>query len=131
MSPERPPQQVFIDPQPRPFEPAAVSRIQRELSPGWLQDQSGERYPLYLGVTQIGRAIDQDIRPSEGSVSRQHAIIRYERYPRGEAFIFQAVGQAETTLNDVRVGLDPKQLYDGDRIRLGTVIYTFFIKARR
>lgn len=135
--PPLPPSAVAVSPAPdaffenvtRGFEP--ISTEPRPRAPGWLQDLVGHHYPLLRGVTRIGRETDQDVRLPDLSVSRRHAIIRYEQYARGEAFILQAVGQAETALNGIVVGKDPKQLYDGDRIRFGMMELTFFSQTRR
>jgi hypothetical protein len=128
MNPASPPQALFENPT-LSMSPMATNK--KELAPAWLQDQAGHQYPLFKGMTQIGREDDQDIRLMDLSVSRRHLLIHYEQYPRASAFILQAVGQAETSLNGFLVGKDRKQLYDGDRIRLGKIELTFFIQTRR
>ena len=41
------------------------------------------------------------------------------------------IGKSETALNSVILGKEAVPLYDGDRIRLGTVELTFFMQAGR
>ena len=104
---------------------------QTAFAPGWLEDPTGRPYRLYRGVTNVGRDDDQQIRLTDLSVSRRHVLIRYEQYARGDAFLLQAIGKSETALNGVILGPETKQLYHGDRLRLGVVEFTFFIHAGR
>lgn len=113
------------------FSNVPIVVVSREFAPGWLQDQAGRQYRLHKGITQVGREDDQQIRLTEMSVSRQHALIRYEQYARGDAFLLQGIGKSETALNGVILGKESKQLYDGDCIRLGTIELTFFTQAGR
>ncbi len=99
------------------------------LALGWLQDSLGRQYPVYEGITHIGREDDQDVRLSDITVSRRHAIIRHEVIGREAVFILQVIGQSETTLNRIMIGKDPKQLHDGDRIRFGTTDLIFLTQA--
>ena len=111
------------------FSSASVISEKIEFAPGWLQDRAGRQYRLLKNITQIGREDDQDVRFSELTVSRRHALIRCEQYGRVDVFVLDAIGKSETALNGVILGKDAKQLYDGDRIRLGTVELTFFTQA--
>jgi hypothetical protein len=127
-----PAQQAFSSVRPPTFfssGPVAPEKV--EFAPGWLQDRAGQQYRLHKGITQVGREEDQHVRLPELTVSRRHALIRYEQYGRGDAFLLQAIGKSETALNGVILGKDAKQLYDGDRVRLGTVELTFFTQAGR
>lgn len=76
---------------------------------------SGQRYPLQLVTTRIGRHADNDIVLPDPSVSRHHAVI----FEAGTNFCIVDLRSA----NGVRVRGEririPTTLYEGDHIRLG------------
>mgnify|MGYP002396237099 CR=1 FL=1 len=69
----------------------------------------------------IGRAIENEIVVSSKRISREHACIRRE----GWRVILEDVDSTNGTfLNEQRL-LDPKQLRDGDQIKVGDVLFVF------
>jgi DNA-binding response OmpR family regulator len=93
---------------------------ENERSP-YLTDPTGREHPLGRDVVIVGRAVESDIVITSRRVSREHACLRRE----GWRVILEDLGSTNGTfLNDERV-LDPIQLRDGDRIRIGDVVFTF------
>jgi len=69
----------------------------------------------------IGRAVENEIVVSSQRISREHACIRRE----GWRVILEDVGSTNGTfLNEQRI-LEPVQLRDGDRIKVGDVLFVF------
>jgi len=67
------------------------------------------------GVVRIGRGSDQDVRLSDLTVSRAHAIIKCEK---GQYFLKDVGSLNATLLNDERItGEEP--LFEGARIGIG------------
>jgi len=106
----------------------------RELLPDWeecqfcAQKQEQENWTARLisssgieyGVTDntmVGRADDNDIVLSNPSVSRQHALIKFED---GKHKIFDLGAKNGVLINNQRIS-ESQQLYNGDEIKLGEV----------
>ena len=86
-----------------------------------LTDPTGRAHNLSEATTMIGRAVENEIVVSSKRISREHACIRRE----GWRVILEDVGSTNGTfLNDQRL-LDPMQLRDGDRIKVGDVLFIF------
>lgn len=91
-----------------------------ERSP-FLTDPTGREHALTGDVITIGRAVENDVVVTSRRVSREHARLRRE----GWRVMLEDVGSTNGTfLNDERV-LNPVQLRDGDRIRIGDVTFIF------
>jgi DNA-binding response OmpR family regulator len=91
-----------------------------ERSP-FLTDPTGREHPLSGDVVNIGRAVESDIVITSRRVSREHARLRRE----GWRVILEDLGSTNGTfLNDERI-LDPVELRDEDRIRVGDVTFVF------
>jgi len=89
--------------------------------PPYLTDPSGQEHQLTAAVTEIGRAVDNDIVITSKRVSREHARILKD----GRKLVLEDCNSANGTfLNDERV-LTPIQLRDGDRISIGGVILKY------
>ncbi|MEZ4591269.1 MAG: FHA domain-containing protein [Chloroflexota bacterium] len=86
-----------------------------------LTDPTGRAHQLTEATTMIGRAVENEIVVSSKRISREHACIRRE----GWRVILEDVGSTNGTfLNDQRL-LEPVQLRDGDRIKVGDVLFIF------
>ena len=86
-----------------------------------LTDPTGRVHPLGGDVVIIGRAVESDIVITSRRVSREHARLRRE----GWRVILEDLGSTNGTfLNDERV-LNPVELRDEDRIRVGDVTFVF------
>ena len=81
----------------------------------------GRRYPLGPNPLTIGRGDDVDIVVAENSVSRRHA--RIEAAPGGYS-VRDLSSTNGTYVNDAAL-LKPRQLADGDYLRVGNCIYRF------
>jgi pSer/pThr/pTyr-binding forkhead associated (FHA) protein len=93
---------------------------ENERSP-FLTDPTDREHPLSGDVVIIGRAVESDIVITSRRVSREHARLRRE----GWRVILEDLGSTNGTfLNDERV-LDPVELRDEDRIRVGDVTFVF------
>jgi DNA-binding response OmpR family regulator len=89
--------------------------------PPFLTDPTGREHPLSGDVVTIGRAVECDVVITSRRVSREHARLRRE----GWRVILEDLGSTNGTfLNDERV-LDPVELRDEDRIRVGDVTFVF------
>jgi DNA-binding response OmpR family regulator len=87
----------------------------------FLTDPTEREHPLSGDVVLIGRAVDCDIVITSRRVSREHACLRRE----GWRVILEDLGSTNGTfLNDERV-LNPVELRDADRIRIGDVTFVF------
>ena len=86
-----------------------------------LTDPTGRAHSLSEATTMIGRAVENEIVVSSKRISREHACIRRE----GWRVILEDVGSTNGPfLNDQRL-LEPMQLRDGDRIKVGDVLFIF------
>ena len=88
----------------------------------YLLDPTGQEHSLGNPVTRMGRAVENEIVILDKRSSREHAVIRQE----GRKLILEDQGSTNGTyLNDERL-LSPVQLRDGDQVRVGDVIFTFY-----
>lgn len=86
-----------------------------------LTDPTGREHPLTGDVTTIGRAVENDIVITSKRVSREHTHLRKE----GWRMILEDQNSTNGTfLNQERV-LSPRELQDGDQIKVGDVTLTF------
>lgn len=86
-----------------------------------LTDPVGQRHELNDDTTTIGRAIENDIVITSKRISREHARIRRDSW----RIYLEDMGSTNGTfLNDERL-IEPVQLRDGDRIKVGDVVFTF------
>ncbi|MFW6135973.1 MAG: FHA domain-containing protein [Chloroflexota bacterium] len=89
--------------------------------PPFLTDPTGREHVLADAVTTIGRAVENDVVVTSRRVSREHTRLRRE----GWRVILEDLGSTNGTfLNGERV-LNPVQLRDEDRIRVGDVSFVF------
>lgn len=87
----------------------------------FLTDPTGREHPLSADIVTIGRAVESDLVITSRRVSREHACLRRE----GWRVILQDMGSTNGTfLNGERI-LDPVELRDEDRIRIGDVTFVF------
>ena len=88
----------------------------------YLLDPSGQVHCLDNPVTYMGRAAENEIVILDKRSSREHAIIRRE----GRKVIIEDQGSTNGTyLNGERL-LSPIQLRDGDQIKVGDIVFTFY-----
>jgi class 3 adenylate cyclase len=87
----------------------------------WLERPGSESVPLATEFT-IGRAIDNQLILPDDRVSRHHALIH--RRNEGEYSIVDLGGVNGTFVNDRRV-MQPRRLFDGDRISIGSFVLMF------
>jgi len=91
-----------------------------ERSP-FLTDPIGREHVLSDDVITIGRAVENDVVVTSRRVSREHARLRRE----GWRAILEDLGSTNGTfLNGERI-LNPVELRDEDRIRVGDVTFVF------
>ncbi|MBS1250848.1 MAG: Sensory transduction protein regX3 [Chloroflexi bacterium] len=89
--------------------------------PPTLTDPTGREHLLAEDVTTIGRAVENDVVVTSKRVSREHVHLRRE----GWRVILEDQNSTNGTfLNQERV-LSPRELRDGDQIKVGDVILTF------
>lgn len=89
----------------------------------WLEliGTGGDRVPLYSGNLQVGRSKDSDIRLTNSSVHRQHAMIQMDA---DGSFSIHDLGTANGIfVNGIRC--NQRTLVDGDLIELGEVKLRF------
>jgi DNA-binding winged helix-turn-helix (wHTH) protein len=79
------------------------------------------RVPLVEGVNLIGRAADASVWVDAPGVSRQHAQVVIEN----DNAILEDLGSKNGTYVAGTRVTAPRQLVDGDQIRLGSVVVTF------
>ncbi len=92
-----------------------------EERPPFLTDPTGREHALTDDVTTIGRAVENDVVVTSRRVSREHARLRRQ----GWRVILEDLGSTNGTfLNGERV-LNPVELRDEDRIRVGDVSFVF------
>jgi VWFA-related protein len=82
-------------------------------SPGLVPDQS---FDLSRSLTRLGRSRMNDVIVSDPSVSRRHAEIRYTS---GGFWVHDLGSSFGTFVNSDRVGMEGRQLRNGDRLQLG------------
>ena len=88
----------------------------------YLLDPSGQEHSLGNSVTRMGRAVENEIVILDKRSSREHAVIRWE----GRKLILEDQGSTNGTyLNEERL-LNPVQLRDGDQVRVGDIVFTFY-----
>ena len=88
----------------------------------YLLDPSGQEHGLGNPVTHMGRAVENEIVILDKRSSREHAVIRRE----GRKLILEDQGSTNGTyLNGERL-LNPIQLRDGDQVRVGDIVFTFY-----
>ncbi|MEC4807127.1 MAG: FHA domain-containing protein [Jaaginema sp. PMC 1079.18] len=75
------------------------------------------------GLWTIGRGSKASIKVLDERVSRHHAVIEYR--PR-EGFYLSDLGSTNGTFVNQELITQPILLQDGDRVRLGTLIFSFF-----
>jgi hypothetical protein len=89
--------------------------------PPFLTDPTGREHALTDDVITIGRAVENDVVVTSRRVSREHARLQRE----GWRVILEDLGSTNGTfLNGERV-LNPVELRDEDRIRIGDVTFIF------
>jgi pSer/pThr/pTyr-binding forkhead associated (FHA) protein len=88
----------------------------------YLLDPSGQEHSLENVVTRMGRAVENEIVILDKRSSREHAVIRRE----GRKLILEDQGSTNGTyLNGERL-LNPIQLRDGDQVKVGDILFTFY-----
>lgn len=87
----------------------------------WLERPGNEPVPLVTELT-IGRAIDNQLILPDDRVSRHHALIH--RRSEDEYSLVDLGGVNGTFVNDRRV-MQPRRLFDGDRISIGGFVLMF------
>lgn len=86
-----------------------------------LLDPAGNAHPLAGAEMGIGRAVENEIVITSNRVSREHARI----YRDGWKVMLADLGSKNGTyLNGERL-LEPRQLQEGDRIKVGDVVFLF------
>jgi len=84
---------------------------------------TGRQFTLHQDTTTIGRTTGNDLIIADLTVSRHHAVLRFEN----GRWLVEDKGSANGTfVNDVRIRW-PQMLKDGDRIRFGDEIVAFSI----
>jgi hypothetical protein len=96
-----------------------------------LVDMSGNVYNLAALVTKIGRIEGNDLLIDDKTVSKNHAVIMYERQspedipvPCNEFFILDLGSSNGTLVNNLPV-IGAQKLKDGDIIRFGNISASF------
>ncbi|HET6318740.1 MAG TPA: adenylate/guanylate cyclase domain-containing protein, partial [Chloroflexota bacterium] len=98
------------------------TNVIRHQGMAWLAANSGERRYVQSEL-RIGRAEQNDLRITDGSVSRFHAFLRRVD---GRYLLSDVGSQNGTFVNGTRVHA-PSALRSGDRIRMGTTEFTFYL----
>jgi len=87
-------------------------------------EQYGDRFPLGIGTTNIGRHPNSDIVLDDITVSRRHAQVVYA----GGAYVVRDVGSLNGTyVNQQRT--DETRLYHGDEVQVGKFRLVFFDRS--
>lgn len=92
-----------------------------EERPPFLTDPTDREHPLTDDITTIGRAVENDVIITSRRVSREHARLRRERW---RVLLEDLNSTNGTFLNGERI-LNPVELRDEDRIRIGDVTFVF------
>lgn len=87
-------------------------------------EQYGDRFPLGIGTTNIGRHPNSDIVLDDITVSRRHAQVVYS----DGAYVVRDVGSLNGTyVNQQRT--DEARLYHGDEVQIGKFRLVFFDRS--
>lgn len=87
-------------------------------------EQYGDRFPLGIGTTNIGRHPNSDIVLDDITVSRRHAQVVYA----DGAYVVRDVGSLNGTyVNQQRT--DEARLYHGDEVQVGKFRLVFFDRS--
>lgn len=86
-----------------------------------LTDPTGQSHELNEEITLIGRAVSCDIVITSKRVSREHTKIHCDGW---RIFVEDMNSTNGTYLNEERL-TEPQQLRDGDKIKVGDVVFTF------
>ena len=86
-----------------------------------LKDPTGREHRVDGERVVIGRAVENEIVVTSKRISREHACVRRE----GWRVLLEDLGSTNGTyLNGERIH-SPRQLRDGDQIKVGDVVFTF------
>lgn len=91
----------------------------------WLTFE-GRELPLLEGANVIGRGSDAAIHIDSPGISRSHARIVVAL---GEATVEDLGSKNGTYVNGIRITA-PQRLFDGNEIRLGSLVFTFRISSQ-
>ena len=87
-------------------------------------EQFGDRFPLGIGTTNIGRHPNSDIVLDDITVSRRHAQVVFSE----GAYVVRDVGSLNGTyVNQQRT--DEARLYHGDEVQIGKFRLVFFDRS--
>ena len=87
-------------------------------------EQYGDRFPLGLGTTNIGRHPNSDVVLDDITVSRRHAQVVLSE----GAYVVRDVGSLNGTyVNQQRT--DETRLYHGDEVQIGKFRLVFFDRS--
>ena len=128
----RPPK---LTPRPRPVRPVSnddepEDEVDESLvaSLHLVEDAPGNRTDIIIDQDNMAIGRDHEVAQivfGHSSVARLHARIR-RRY--GRYHLYDEGSASGTFLNHDRLGLSPRQLKDGDEIRLGHVLLRFYLR---
>src|SRR5262249_25202491 len=108
---------VDHNPAPPPSRPAPVAKLLITASDG-----SEREFELPASAITIGKAEDNQLRVTDGSISRKHAVIE----PNGGGLVIKDLGSLNGIfVNDQRVGEQGHVLSEGDRIDIGRTRMVF------
>ena len=100
-------------------------RVARKIV-GWLVtytlEPMGVSFTLYEGKNYIGRGLDCHVTVNDNLMSRKHAVILFRS---GKYSITDEHSDHGTFVNDEDIDLNPKDLKDGDIIRMGKTVFKF------
>jgi len=106
----------------RPTRPLSVPSETVVVSPAWLEDVGGRRWPLRSGRTLIGRqAGPGGVQLDDPLASREHAEVRQE----GGAYVFRDLGPTNPSLVNGQEASGANELQDGDEITIGETVLIF------
>jgi eukaryotic-like serine/threonine-protein kinase len=108
---------VDHNPAPPPLPLAPLARLLITASDG-----SEREFELPADAVTIGKADENQLRITDGSISRKHAVIE----PNGGGLVIKDLGSLNGIfVNDQRVGAEGHILRDGDRIEIGRTKMVF------
>ncbi len=87
----------------------------------YLEDATGQRFPLAGQVVVLGRSRNCDVFIPDQRASRRHAEIRWD----GETTTLCDLGSANGTFLNGRRITTPQTLHDGDEIAIASATFTF------
>jgi pSer/pThr/pTyr-binding forkhead associated (FHA) protein len=93
-----------------------------------VEDAPGNRTDIVLDEDNMAIGRDLEVAQivfGDSSVARLHARIRRRN---GRYYLYDEGSASGTFLNHVRLGLSPRQLQDGDEIRLGRILLRFQLR---